>query len=171
MTEKSDWRSDMEIVMRQYLLPEKINKKWMMGMALSLVLPLLLLVFRPIGLTARQSAVAAGVLLAIIWWSSGLVRKIPASLFMILVFALISNTGFRTVFAFPLSETFPMIVITYLFSQAISNSGLIDQLFEPILLRLVHTPFQCLIAMTVLLFVTIYVIPQPMARVIIIAAM
>lgn len=150
---------------------EQVNKKWIMEMVLSLVLPLLLIICRPIGLTMRQSIVAAGVLLTIIWWSTGLVKKIPASLFLIAVFALVSGTGYQTVMAFPLSETFPMIVITYLFSQAISNSGLIDRIFEPMLLRLVHTPVQCLAAMTILLFITIYVIPQPLARVIIVAAM
>lgn len=150
---------------------EQVNKKWIMEMVLSLVLPLLLIICQPIGLTMRQSIVAAGVLLTIIWWSTGLVKKIPASLFLIAVFALVSGTGYQTVMAFPLSETFPMIVITYLFSQAISNSGLIDRIFEPMLLRLVHTPVQCLAAMTILLFITIYVIPQPLARVIIVAAM
>lgn len=161
----------MEVIMKHYVWPEQRDWKWMAGMGISLVLPLLILILRPIGLTARQSAVASGVLLAIIWWSSGLVKKIPASIFLILVFALVSGTGYRTVLAFPLSETFPMIVITYLFSQAISNSGLIDKLFEPVLLRLVHTPCQCLGAITVLLFLTIYVIPQPLARLIIVAAM
>ena len=161
----------MEVILKHYVWPEQTDWKWAAGMGMSLVLPLLILLLRPIGLTGRQSAVAAGVLLAIIWWSSGLVKKIPASIFLILVFALVSGTGYRTVLAFPLSETFPMIVITYLFSQAISNSGLIDKLFEPVLLRLVHTPCQCLAAVTVLLFLTIYVIPQPLARLIIVATM
>ena len=82
------------------------------------------------------------VLLAIIWWSAGIVKKIPASVFLIAVFCLVSRAGVRTIFSFPLSETFPMIVMTYLFSQGIANSGLIDQIFQPLLLRLVHTPWQ-----------------------------
>ena len=64
-----------------------------------------------------------------------------------------------------------MIVITYLFSQAISNSGLIERIFQPALLRFVHTPFQCLIAIVILFYLTMYVIPQPLARLIIVAAM
>ncbi len=161
----------MEAIIKHYVRPNKTDWKWLTGVGVSLLVPLLILVLRPIGLTARQSAVAASVLLAIIWWSSGLVKKIPASIFLILAFALVSGTGLRTVLAFPLSETFPMIVITYLFSQAIANSGLIDKLFEPVLLRMVHTPCQCLAAMTALLFLTIYVIPQPLARLIIVATM
>ena len=64
-----------------------------------------------------------------------------------------------------------MIVITYLFSQGIANSGLIDKIFQPLLLRLVHTPFQCLLAIAAMFYLTMYVIPQPLARVIIVAVM
>ncbi len=165
------WRDDMKQVIQQYVLPEQMDKKWFLEMGTSLLAPLLILLLRPIGLTLRQSTVAAGVLLAIIWWSSGIVKKIPASVFLTLVFCLVSGTGMGTVFAFPLSETFPMIIITYLFSQAISNSGLIDKIFQPFLMKFVHTPVECLAAMVILFFVTMYVIPQPLARLIIVAAM
>lgn len=161
----------MERVMKQCLQLEIMDGKWLLKMALSLLLPLLIIVFQPIGLLLRQSVVVAGVLLTIIWWSSGIVKKIPASIFLIAVFCLAGNVGYRTVFSFPLSETFPMIVITYLFSQAISNSGLIERIFQPALLRFVHTPFQCLIAIVILFYLTMYVIPQPLARLIIVAAM
>lgn len=140
-------------------------------MAASLAVPLLILIVRPIGLTLRQSAVVASVLLTIIWWSSGIVKKIPASLFLIAVFAGVSGAGMSKVFSFPLSETFPMIVITYLFSQAISNAGLIDKIFLPPLLKFVHTPLACLCAMILLFFATMFMIPQPLARVIIVAVM
>lgn len=159
----------MEKVLKQHFLPEKAGGKWILEMTASFVFPIGILVCQPIGLTLRQSAVAAGVLLVIIWWSSELVKKIPASLFLILLFTLVSQTGYRTVLAFPLSETFPMIIITYLFSQAISNSGLVDRLFQPVLLRLVHTPCECVAAIIVFFYLTMYVIPQPLARLIIAA--
>ncbi len=162
---------EFNAVMEKYFLPEKINTKWLVEMAVSLIAPLLILALRPIGLDTRQSIVVAGVLLAIIWWSSGIVKKIPSSIFLVLVFCFASGAGMKTVFSFPLSETFPMIIITYLFSQAISNSGLIDKIFEPLLLRFVHTPVECLVAMTILFYLTMYVIPQPLARLIIVAAM
>ncbi|MEZ3470096.1 MAG: anion permease [Schaedlerella sp.] len=158
-------------IVKQYILPDRIHGKWLLELAASLAVPLGILVCQPIGLTLRQSAVAAGVLLTIIWWSSGLVKKIPASLFLILLFALVSGTGYRTVLAFPLSETFPMIMITYVFSQAISNSGLVDHLFQPVLLKLVHTPWECVAAIIVFFYLTMYVVPQPLARLIIAATM
>lgn len=161
----------MEQILRSYVMPKQVSGSWIAGLMLSLALPALILFGRPIGLTLRQSAVVAAVLLVIIWWSTGLVKKIPASVFLIAVFCLVSRVEMGTIFSFPLSETFPMIVITYLFSQGIANSGLIDQIFQPLLLRLVHTPCQCLLAITAMFYLTMYVIPQPLARVIIVAAM
>lgn len=149
-------------IVKQYILPDRIHGKWLLELAASLAVPLGILVCQPIGLTLRQSAVAAGVLLTIIWWSSGLVKKIPASLFLILLFALVSGTGYRTVLAFPLSETFPMIMITYVFSQAISNSGLVDHLFQPVLLKLVHTPWEC-VAAIIVFFLSDHVCGPPAA--------
>ena len=65
-----------------------------------------ILFFRPITLTARQAAVVAAVLLVIIWWSVGIVKKIPASIFLLVVFCLTSGVEEQTIFSFPLSETF-----------------------------------------------------------------
>lgn len=161
----------MERILRSYVAPGQPDGGWIAGLLLSLAIPAVILVGRPIGLTLRQSAVVAAVLLVIIWWSAGIVKKIPASVFLIAFFCLVSRVGMRTIFSFPLSETFPMIVMTYLFSQGIANSGLIDRIFQPLLLRLVHTPWQCLLAVAAMFYLTMYVIPQPLARVIIVAAM
>lgn len=160
----------MKQILKTYFLPDQITGKWTAELILSLILPAALLICRPIGLTLRQSAVVACVLLVIIWWSTGIVKKIPASVFLTLVFCLVSRAGMEKIFSFPLSETFPMIVITYLFSQGISNSGLIEKIFQPALLRLVHTPCQCLLAIAATFYLTMYVIPQPLARLIIVAA-
>lgn len=130
--------------------------------------PLCILLFRPLGLDLRQSAVLAGVLLTITWWSANIVKKIPASLFLLLVFALFSGAGLPKVFAFPLSDTFPMLVVTYLFSQAIANAGILESLIEPLLCRFVRTPLRCLLAIIITFFLMIYVIPQPLARLIIV---
>lgn len=159
----------MKHILQKYILPDRADGAWAVKLAASLAMPLLILLFRPIGLTARQSVIVAGVLLAIIWWSSGIIKKIPASIFLTLLFCICSGVELNIIFSFPLSETFPMIAITYLFSQAISNSGLIDKIFQPLLLRLVHTPVQCIIASMAVLCLTMYVIPQPLARLIIVA--
>lgn len=160
----------MRHLLNTYILPEKVDASWALKLALSCVVPLAVLVWRPLSLEPHQAAVTAAVLLTIIWWSTGIVKKIPASIFLSLAFCLVSGAGLRTVFAFPLSETFPMIVITYLFSRAISNAGITDRILRPMLLKLVHTPMECLIAIIGSFFLLMYVVPQPLARLIIVAA-
>ena len=160
----------MKEIWKEYILPDRVDRQWYSRLFMSFVLPAVLFFLRPVGMDLRESAVTAGVVLAIIWWSSGIVKKIPAAVLLLLLFMLVSQTGYQTVFSFPLSETFPMLVITYLFSRALSNAGMIDRICSPLLERVVHTPFQCLLAVIALFYLTMYVIPQPLARLIIVAA-
>ena len=159
----------MEAMVKKYILPDSIGAPWARKMALSLIAPLCILALQPLGLTLRQSGVLAAVVLTIIWWSADIVKKIPASFFLLAVFWAVSGAGFRKVFSFPLSETFPMLVVTYLFSRAISNAGISERMIQPVLERTVHTAFACIPAVIVTFFLMIYVVPQPLARLIIVA--
>ena len=144
------------------------NKIWIRRM-LTLVAPLLLLFFRPLGMTVQQSVVAAALVLVITWWSTGLVSKITASLFLLGTFMIFGSAPMRTVFSFPLSETFVLIVLTYLFSQGIENSGLTRRTLEPLLFRYVRTPARALLSILLVMLASIYIIPQPLARLIVVA--
>lgn len=141
----------------------------LLKLALSLLFPLLILAVQPLGMDLRQSVVVSSILLVIIWWSTGIVKSIPASLFLLAVFCLVNAAPLNTVFTFPLSENFFLITITYLFSQGIANSGLVEKLFEPVLMRFSDTPIKTLVLIIVMYALTIYMIPQPLARLIIIA--
>ena len=103
----------MKEIWKEYILPDRVDRQWYSRLFMSFVLPAVLFFLRPVGMDLRESAVTAGVVLAIIWWSSGIVKKIPAAVLLLLLFMLVSQTGYQTVFSFPLSETFPMLVITY----------------------------------------------------------
>ena len=146
-----------------------VTPVWLLKMILSLILPALIMIFRPLNMNFAQSATTAGVLLVIIWWTTNLVKKVPASIFLLLWFCLFSGAPARTIFTFPTGETFIMLVITYLFSQAISNCGLIDRVLLPLLLRFVHTPVSCILAVIVSFSLTMYVIPQPLARLVLVS--
>ncbi|MDR0390012.1 MAG: anion permease [Spirochaetaceae bacterium] len=137
----------------------------------TLAFPLFILLVHPLGMNWRQSVVVSGLLLTVIWWTTGIVKKIPASIFLLVLFAFFSGVPLKTVFAFPLSESFFLIALTYLFSQAISKSGLIDKVFKPLLFRLATTPFRVILAIIAMYIITIYIIPQPLARLIIVAVM
>ncbi|MDO5033497.1 MAG: anion permease [Eubacteriales bacterium] len=142
--------------------------KWIKAFLLSLIAPVILLVWQPLGMNLRQTAVVAAVLLTIIWWTSNLVAKIPASLFLLLVFWLVSGAPPELVFSFPLSSTFPLLVFTYLFSYAASSSGLVEKLVAPRLRRIATNPVRLILAMLLVYLVTIVLIPQPLARLILV---
>lgn len=137
--------------------------------ALSAVLPLLILLIRPFEMDMRQSATLAVLLLVIIWWCTGIVGKTLASCVLIVSFLFLSGAQPRTVFSFPLSSTFLLIVLTYLFSRGVANSGLAEKYLEPVFTHVASTPFKAVILGALMLAVTIYAIPQPLARLIIIS--
>ena len=65
----------MERILKCYVAPGQPDRGWIAGLLLSLVIPAAILFVCPFGLTLRQSAVVAAVLLVIIWWSAGIVKK------------------------------------------------------------------------------------------------
>lgn len=154
----------------EYIIPEKINKIWGIKIGLSILFAVIILVWKPFDLTFKQVIIVANTILVVIWWSTGIIKKIPASLYLIFIYYFFSGADIKTILSFSFSETFLMIIVTYLFSQGIANSGLIDKIFQPLLIKLVHTPCQCLIAIVGIFYLTMYIIPQPLARLIIVAS-
>lgn len=154
----------------KYITAEKRDKIWRIKMGLSILFFGIILIWKPFNLTFQQAIIVANTILVIIWWSTGIINKIPASLLLLLVFYIISGADLKTILSFSLSETFLMIIITYLFSQGIANSGLIDKILQPLLMKLVHTPCQCLVAIVMIFYLTMYIIPQPLARLIIVSS-
>lgn len=153
-----------------FLFPQR-DKVWLITLLGSLVAPLLILLLKPLDLTLSQSSVLAVLLLVITWWSTGTVKKIPSSLFLLLCFLLFSGAPAQVVFTFPLSETFFLILLTYVFSQGIANSFIMDKLITPRLMKYVKTPVQTLLAMVGVFYLSMYLIPQPLARLILIASL
>lgn len=154
----------------KYIIPEKLNKILGIKIGLSILISIIILVWKPFNLTFQQAIIVANTILVIIWWSTGIVKKIPASIFLLLIYYIFSGASIKTIISFSLSETFLMIIVTYLFSQGIANSGLIDKIFQPLLIKLVHNPCQCLIAVVGIFYLTMYIIPQPLARLIIVSS-
>ncbi len=136
---------------------------------LTLVPAAILLLLRPIGMDLRQSAVLAALVVTILWWITGVVERTIASAFLLLVFLLISGAPVKTVFTFPLSENFLLIVFSFLFSQGISNSGLVDRLLQPMLNRFGRTPLRLVGMMVLSAFVMAFIIPQPFSRIILLS--
>ena len=147
----------------------KPDSKKIIQLLLTLILPAIILLVRPLGMDLRQSGVLAAFLLTILWWVTGVVERTIASVFLLAVFLVFSVAPAKTVFSFPISENFLMIACSFLFSQGIGNSGLADKLLGPVLDRFGRTVPRLLALMICSGAVMIFVIPQPFSRIIILA--
>ena len=77
----------------KYIIPEKINKIWRIKMCLSILFPILIFIWKPFNLTFQQAVIVANTILVIIWWSTGIINKIPASLFLLVIFYIFSGAS------------------------------------------------------------------------------
>jgi len=136
---------------------------------ISAAVALLIILFKPLGMDLNQSILIAGLTLTIIWWTTNIVDKTYASVFLLAVFVIFGKTPLVSVFHFPLSETFIMLIFSFLFSQGISNSKLADKLLQPILLKQAKSLPRLLVSIFVIQIAMIFIIPQPFSRVIILS--
>lgn len=82
--------------------PLAANRRRALLFVLTLVLPALILLLRPLGFTLQQSVILAALVLTILWWVTGVVERTAASLFLLAAFLLCSGAPIQTVFSFPL---------------------------------------------------------------------
>ena len=144
-----------------------MDRKRLIKLLLTLILPLVIVALRPLDMDLRQSAVLAVLILVIQWWVTGAVGRTAASAVLLVFFLFFSGASPRTIFTFPLSENFIMVAVSFLFSYGISASGLTDRLLSPVLSRFAQTPLRLVLMMILSAAVMIFVIPQPISRVII----
>lgn len=154
------------------MLTQSAQKSWgrrVWIILLTLILPILVLVLRPLDFAWRQSGILAALLLTILWWVTGAVERTAASAFLLTAFLLSGSASPTTVFAFPLSENFILIVTSFLFSQGISNSGLPGKLLQPLLARFGCSPARMVFFLILSAAVAVFIIPQPFSRIIILS--
>lgn len=137
-------------------------------LALTILLGLIIFLSHPLGMNNQQSLVTALLVTVVIWWCTGLVKKTWASLVLLGGFLCFSGAPVTTIFSFPLSETFRLIVLTYLFSRGVVHSGLAEKYLGPLLKRCGDTPLHTVMFSGIMFVITMYAIPQPLARLIII---
>ena len=69
-------------------VPLAANRRRALLFVLTLVLPALILLLRPLGFTLQQSVILAALVLTILWWVTGVVERTAASLFLLAAFLL-----------------------------------------------------------------------------------
>ncbi len=117
----------------------------------------------------NQIIVLVSLLLTLISWTRGRTRKSISSIFLLFVFAIFGNTPLEKVFSFPLSPSFSVIALSFVFSQGIVNTGLTEKLFEPLIGKYSSNIHQFLLFMIFVILILSFIIPQPFSRAILIA--
>lgn len=135
----------------------------------SLIIGLAILLLRPLGMTLQQSAILAITLLVIIWWAAGIIPRTWASWFLLGAYLIFSGAPVKTIFMFPLSANFLMIIFSFLFSQGISNSKLADKLLTPLLIKTCSSGLRLMLMIILLNFIMVFIIPQPFSRIILLS--
>lgn len=145
------------------------TKKQKISLVVSILIFVVILLLRPLGMTSRQALIVGTLLLALIWWSTGCIRKWITAVVLLIGFSLYGGTPLKSVFQFPLSTNFLVIFFAFLFSQAIANSGLTRRLLLPLLQKHVSSVGRFLFFVVLCNVAFIFIIPQPFARVILLA--
>jgi len=151
------------------ILNINVNKKKIAYLCFSLLIALFIFYLNPLGMDIKQSLVFAILILTLIWWSTNLVNRVLASCILLASFVFLTPTPLKTIFAFPLSESFLLIALTYIFSNGIVNSNVAAKFIDPLLFRFANTPVKIMISAILMLVLSMYIVPQPLARLIIVS--
>ncbi len=146
-----------------------LNRRFI-RLLITIILPVTIVLFKPIGLSFNQSIVLGSLLLTIIWWATGIVYKDIASIFLILMFIIFGETPFVEIFFFPLSENFILVISSFLLSQGIVNSQAADKFSTFVLSKYCKNSIELVIMSFILSTILIFIIPQPFPRVILLAS-
>ena len=136
---------------------------------LSIPIPLLILLIRPLSLTLNQSIVLSTLIFTLTLWVNKSVNRTYASIFMLLIFIIFGETPITKVLSFPLSENFLLIIFSFLFSEGIVKSKLIDKLLKPYIGYYATSLPKLLITIWIVALGMIFIVPQPFARLILVA--
>ncbi len=135
----------------------------------SLPVPILIILSRPLTLSGQQSVVLAVLVLTLTLWINKAIDRTYASLFMLFVFLLFGDTPTERVLTFPLSDNFILIVLSFLFSEGIVKSKLIDKILKPYIGYFATSLPKLFLTVWAMALIMIFLIPQPFIRLILLA--
>jgi len=138
--------------------------------ALSTTVPVVVLAVLPFDFDFDGWVLLYSVLLALTWWSTGVVSRDLTSLFLLGVFLVFGSAPIKTVLHFPASANFLLIVCTFLISEGIVKTSLADRIAAYALGRFGKSVLRLVALAFILNAVLIFLIPQPFPRVIILSS-
>lgn len=148
----------------------KPDRKKLVGLGVSLIAPALILALGPLGMDVRARTVFAAFVLVIFWWVTNVVERTAASVFLLYAFLLSGAAPVKTVLSFPISENFWTILLAFLFSKGIENSGLAEKLILPGILAGANRLWKLILSIPLLAAMMVFLIPQPISRVILLSS-
>lgn len=135
----------------------------------SLFIPILIILILPFGITLPQAMVLSGLVFTLTAWTFNLFSKTFTSFVMIFIFIIFANTPIEKILMFPLSSDFFLILLSFLFSDGVIKSGLIQKLIKPYIHKFITSAIKFLFLIVFLTIIMIFIIPQPFARIIFIS--
>jgi di/tricarboxylate transporter len=134
------------------------------------LIPVLILFIDPFNLNLAQRLVFSALLLTIIWWTTELVRRDIACVFLLVVFLIFGSSTPYQILKFAFSPSFYLIMLSFLLSTGISNSKVADRISSLVLKRYGRTPIKLVLLSFLFGIVLIFIIPQPFSRVILLSS-
>lgn len=130
--------------------------------------PLFLFFLNPFALSTNQQIVLCSLLLCVIWWAGGFIRREIANAFLLLIFVLFGNSPLPVVFNALGSPTFYTIFFAYLLTAGLCRSQATNLIVHKVIYRFAKTPFRLLVLALAINQLLAFLIPQPFARVLLI---
>ena len=128
------------------------------------ILPILILVFRPLNIDFNQGMILSSLIITVTSWVVGVPNKIISSIFLLIMFILFGNTPIDKILSFPLSSNFFLIILSFVFSQGVINSNLAEKIFLPLINKYSRSSNQFMITMAISVIILVFIIPQPYSR-------
>lgn len=151
-------------------LKDRLTNKKSTTLIFSILIFLTTIIFRPFNMDLNQSIILATLLMVLVWWTTSIVNRTYASIFLLIMFSIFGLTPVMEIFKFPLSSNFYMIALSFLLSQGIVNSNVANRLSRFILDKYGNTPYKLIFISFLFPILLIFIIPQSFSRVIILAS-
>lgn len=107
---------------------------------------------------------------ALILWGGSAVDNAFVSLVFLLGAWAFSLAPFKTLFYFPATENFYLIILSYIITKGVTDTGTASVFSKNIMEKIVKTPVLLILFSYIAGFLLIFFIPQPFPRVILLAA-
>lgn len=103
---------------------------------------------------------------ALVLWGASAVDNAAVSLFFLLGAGIFSLASPKTLLHFPVTENFYLIILSYIITKGVTDTGVASVFSKTIMEKIVKSPVKLILFSYIAGFILIFFIPQPFPRVI-----